>query len=228
MRPVSELNADAVGESGRYHHGDLRTALLEATGATLCERGIEGVTLREVARRAGVSHAAPAHHFPSKAHLLTAFAARGFAQLGASIAAALQRVPPSDPRRRLQAVGEGYVRFAVANPEPFGLMFRMDALIEDDPGLRAASDTAYGMLRAVVAECVTAGFARRSEAELIAVSAWSIVHGLSVLWIGGRLPHRITERDHRRLARTVSAFFVDRVLPEPPATERFARKYTGG
>jgi AcrR family transcriptional regulator len=109
-----------------YHHGDLRTALIRSAAALVNDRGLAGVSLREVARRAGVSHAAPYHHFSSKESLLAALAAEGFADLDAALARAESRAG-ADPRARLEALGVAYVRFALAKPEMFRAMFRASA-----------------------------------------------------------------------------------------------------
>ena len=94
-----------------YHHGNLREALLDAVGEILLEKGVGGVSLREAARRAGVSHSAPAHHFGDKLGMLTAFAIRGFELFGASMRKAIASA--SDPIEQINAMGLAYIRFAV-------------------------------------------------------------------------------------------------------------------
>ena len=192
-----------------YHHGDLPAALLEAVESAVADVGVSGVALRDVARRAGVSHGAPAHHFGSKAGLLTAFATAGY-QLLAEVAAS----DPADGPAELAAIGRGYVRFAVGHPAHFEVMFRLDALNRDDPRFTAASETAYGLLLATIERCQADDRLHGRPPELVAVSAWSVVHGLSALWISGRLAERITEQDPQRLAAAVSDLFVEAVLPE--------------
>lgn len=149
--------------------------------SAVADAGVSGVALRDVARRAGVSHGAPAHHFGSKAGMLTAFATAGYWLMAQSVIDEVAASHPADGPAELAAIGRGYVRFAVGHPAHFEVMFRLDAL---------------------------------NPAELVAVSAWSIVHGLSALWISGRLAERITEQDPRRLAAAVSDLFVEAVLPE--------------
>jgi hypothetical protein len=97
-------------------------------------------------------------------------------------------------------------------------MFRLDALNPDDPELVAASEAAYGVLTAAIERCRAAGRLHGRSAEVVAVSAWSVVHGLSALWLSGRLAERITEQDPQRLAAAVSDLFVDAVLPPPERT----------
>ena len=133
----------------RYHHGALRPALLDAALEAISELGPTALSMRDVARRAGVSHAASAHHFGDKAGLLTALAAQGYDLLADELAAAW-----ADTGRFLE-VGVAYVRFAVAHPAHFAVMFRPELLHLDDPALRAAkarSDAAlYGGVEQVAA-----------------------------------------------------------------------------
>ncbi|HJL16280.1 MAG TPA: TetR/AcrR family transcriptional regulator [Sandaracinaceae bacterium LLY-WYZ-13_1] len=167
----------------RYHHGDLRAALLEAAVEVLRERGVQGASLRECARRAGVSHAAPYRHFESKDALLTAVAGQGFAWLHAAGAAAMEGV--SDPRDRLDAYGVAYVRFAMEHPEHFRVMFTSE-LPEGmtDATDQAAADAAFELLRAQAAAVVGPG----EDDEVAALAFWSLVHGLSLLILDGRVP----------------------------------------
>jgi AcrR family transcriptional regulator len=202
-----------------YHHGDLPAALLEAVECAVADCGVTGVSLRDVARRAGVSHGAPAHHFRNKAGLLTAFATAGYQLLAESVIAAVAESGAADGAAELAAIGRGYVRFAVGHPAHFEVMFRMDALNPDDPGFVAASETAYGLLTATIERCRATGRLHGRSPEVVAVSAWSVVHGLSALWLSGRLAGRVTEQDPQRLAAAVSDLFVDAVLPR----ERTAR-----
>jgi AcrR family transcriptional regulator len=201
-----------------YHHGDLPAALLEAVDRAVAECGVTGVSLRDVARRAGVSHGAPAHHFRNKAGLLTAFATAGYQLLAESVIAAVVESGAADGAAELAAIGRGYVRFAVGHPAHFEVMFRLDALNPDDPEFVAASEAAYGLLTATIERCRAAGRLHGRSPEVVAVSAWSMVHGLSALWISGRLAERITEQDPQRLAAAVSDLFVDAVLPPPERT----------
>jgi AcrR family transcriptional regulator len=106
-----------------YHHGDLREALIRAAVELLEEKGLTSFTLRECARRAGVSHAAPAHHFATAADLLAEIAARGFERFVAALGQAAEAAGTL-PEARLAAMGQAYVAFALANPAVYGLMFR--------------------------------------------------------------------------------------------------------
>ena len=161
-----------------YHHGDLRAALLDAAAAVIDESGPAAVTLRDLARRVGVSHAAPAHHFGDRAGLLTALATDGFTRL----AHAVEQVSPITDLRQ---AGVAYVSFAVGNRGRFEVMFRPDLLHRDDPALRAAQSRAMGALRAAV-EGWSAE--RGDDPETAGVAAWSLVHGFATLWLQGVLP----------------------------------------
>lgn len=170
-----------------YHHGDLRQALVAAAEAILAERGVEGLSLREAARRAGVSPAAPAHHFGSLAGLMTEVAILGFEALGAELAAGNER-GGGDPAARLREQGVGYVRFALAHPGRFMLMFRRE-LLQEDPRLKKSAATAFSALADAVREI--AGDERPGPLEgptlALLLLAWSSVHGFAHLALEGEL-----------------------------------------
>ncbi|MFY1689888.1 TetR/AcrR family transcriptional regulator [Plantactinospora sp. WMMB782] len=173
--------SDGSAAPGRpYHHGDLRRTLLAAAATAIGESGPAGLSLRDLARRAGVSHAAPAHHFGDKAGLLTAFATEGFGLL----ADALTRIHQETGGDLLE-LGVGYVMFAVRHRAHFEVMFRPELFHRDDSGLVAAQQRARGALRAGVAGLPgSPAGPQAAESEL---AAWSIVHGFATLWLGGAL-----------------------------------------
>jgi AcrR family transcriptional regulator len=193
--------------------GNVRLALLDATGQIIREQGIGFVSLREVARRAKVSHAAPAHYFRNKSGLFTAFAAQGFELMAKSVMESVSRAGAVDGPASLEAVGAGYVRFAVGNPEHFTIMFRPASTLDmEDPDLLVAREAAYGVLTNILQRCAREGFLDGIDTELAMISAWSIVHGLAALWLSGRLRERVGERDAERLGHKVAKLFVDAVL----------------
>lgn len=161
-----------------YHHGDLRAALLVAAEVELTEKGVEAFSLRSVAKRAGVSHAAPAHHFGDARGLLTALAVEGFRRFLATQHAREAKAAP-DPRAQLVAAGLGYVDFAQDNPALFRLIFSSDKPDFSDAALCRAGDAAYGHLAAQVQA------AGGGEVETAAV--WAVAHGLADLLAAGRL-----------------------------------------
>ena len=191
---------------------DLRAVLLRCVGELVRKRGVGFVSLREVARHAHVSHGAPAKHFRNKAGMLTAFATEAYALLAATVASEMAGAAAADPREQLAAVGRGYVRFAVQHRAHFEIMFRLDWLDRDDEAFVAAGEAAYGLLSATVAACEEAGLLAGRSPEIVAVAAWSIVHGLAALWIGGRLQGRLSLDDPNAAAAEVSRLFVESVL----------------
>lgn len=160
-----------------YHHGDLRAALLAAGEAELAERGVEGFSLRAVAKRAEVSHAAPAHHFHDVRGLLTALATEGFSRFQAALDA--REAGIADPRERAVAAALGYLDFALARPALFRLIFSSKRISQIDPALLAASRIAYDHLVWLVTEL------DGGEADVAAL--WAMSHGIADLATGGRL-----------------------------------------
>jgi AcrR family transcriptional regulator len=171
-------------KASHYHHGRLREALIRSGRALIEQRGVQGFTLRECARRARVSHAAPAHHFQSAGDLLAEIAAQGFDDLSAAMDAAA--TGERDPRRRLAALGRAYVAFALANKAVFQLMFNGGTRNHDNNlRLNTARKAAYGRLIAGIGSVIpeSSPSARQAMADL----AWASVHGFAVLVLGGEL-----------------------------------------
>jgi AcrR family transcriptional regulator len=194
---------------------EVPTALLEAVDAAVRAHGASALSLRDVARRAGVSHAAPGHFFKNKAGLLSAFAAQGFGRLADVVGAEFARSTPVNGAESLAAVGRAYVRFAAAEPAQFEVMFRLDALDQSSIALKEASDLAFSLLIAVIEQCGAEGRLGDRDPLLVALGAWSIVHGLASLWISGQLHDRFPVTDLEDVAEAVSALFVDAVLLTP-------------
>lgn len=162
-----------------YHHGDLRAALLAAAEVEIAQHGIEAFSLRQVARRAGVSHAAPAHHFGDANGLLTALAAHGFRQFLAAQAVREAKVD-RNPRDQLIAAGLGYVDFAMSRPALFRLLFGSERTDYADPELSVAANAAYQHLADQVAAAGRPG-------PVEAAAVWAMAHGLADLMSAGRL-----------------------------------------
>jgi AcrR family transcriptional regulator len=179
------MNEKKTAERG-YHHGDLRDALIRAADALLAERGLEGFTLRETARRAGVSPAAPSHHFGGTAGLLTEIAALGYQELADRLTLAGETGTAAD---RLKAQGVAYVRFAVDFPGRFHLMFRHDLLVRDQPSLEQATGRAWDALEktvlAIRGQSEDAELDAEGEAMLIGI--WSTAHGFAHLTLDKKL-----------------------------------------
>jgi AcrR family transcriptional regulator len=205
---VSSDEGLAIG-SGRR---DVRRALLDAAADLVRRRGPGLVSLRETARQAGVSHAAPAHHFRDKAGLLTALATEGYRGLAQSIETAIAAAAATDARQRLHAVGVGYVRFALERPAQFEIMFRMELLRPQEPGFGAEADRAYGLLIGTIEQAAREGRLRGRDPGRVALAAWSMVHGFASLWVGGRLRDRVATDDPVALADALSRDFVEAFL----------------
>jgi AcrR family transcriptional regulator len=183
-----------AGETNRpYHHGDLRRVLLEAAVEAILESGPAAVSLRDLARRAGVSHAAPAYHFGDKVGLLTAVAADGFWRLAATLREAYEATGS------FLEVGVAYVRFAVANQAHFEVMFRPELYRQDDPELSRARQASRALLYSPLAGASEPG----SDELRTAVAGWSLVHGLATLWLGQNLPSQLGD-DPEQIAREVA------------------------
>ncbi len=161
-----------------YHHGDLPAALRAATAELVAERGPSGFSLREVARRAGVSHAAPAHHFGDASGLLTSLAAEGFATLAANLEAAVEGI--DDAAERLTACGKAYVRTALTSPGHFGVILQQDLLHDDDAELLEASLRAYQCLQATI-ETVRDQLNPDLDVDRAATMCWASMQGLVTL-----------------------------------------------
>ncbi|HJU02515.1 MAG TPA: TetR/AcrR family transcriptional regulator [Actinomycetes bacterium] len=173
-----------------YYGGDLRRDLLDAALDLIAGEGPSAVSLRSLARHLGVSHAAPANHFPDKAALFTAIAVEGFTLLSEAMAAAVAELgPDAGAGRRFRAVGGAYTGFAVAHPAHFAVMWQRDLLHPDDPELAAAGDRTFELLLGGVRDIQAEGWAAGAEPQAVAYLAWSVVHGLAALWLGGPLQH---------------------------------------
>lgn len=186
-----------------YHHGDLRRALLGAAVQVVADQGVAGLSLRAVARCAGVSHAAPAHHFADKAALLGALVAEGHQELARSIERSLA-ASGRDPVMRLVAVARGSFRFATRRPDLFRVMFRPELVEATDPILRASAAASDRLLAGVVRECVEAGRLAPARAEAFQLGAWALIHGLAAAWLEGDPARQKTIR--RSYDQTVELF----------------------
>ena len=171
----------------RYPHGDLRRALLDAALAVLAEGGSAALSLREVARRAGVSHAAPYRHFSSREALLAAVAEEGFRALRSAMLEVMDG-RGGGPLDQLLASGVGYVRFAVGHPTHFRVMFGAELVGQTDyPSLREAGHAAYALLVSAIEAGQVAGLIREAPAQHLALTCWSATHGLAMLFVDRQL-----------------------------------------
>jgi AcrR family transcriptional regulator len=194
-----------------YHHGALRETLLDATLRLIEAEGIGAVSLRRVAREAGVSPAAPYHHFADRADLLSALSARGYELLAADLAAARSRT--GSPVAALTGLMRRYVAFARREPGYFRLMFRPELSgTRVNPALKAAEHAAEAQLEAAVTGCVDAGIIAAEQADALGVAAWSLAHGLASLWLDGQLSDEYDDPDliAAQVAALVESAFANR------------------
>jgi AcrR family transcriptional regulator len=168
-----------------YHHGRLREAVLEAAVAEIDAVGPARLSMREIARRAGVSHAAPAHHFGDKAGIFTAIATEGYRLLRETTS----RAATGDDG--LLQGGLAYVGFALTHRAYFDVMFRPELYRADDPDLIAARDAALDVMYQAVERGLAAG--EPGDVRGTTMAAWSVAHGFAVLWLNGNLPPELVE-----------------------------------
>ena len=201
-----------------YYGGDLRRDLLDTALELIDQEGPSAVSLRSLARRLGVSHAAPANHFPDKAALFTAIAVEGFGLLAQAMKdGAGQLGPEATAGQRFRAAGQAYTGFALAHPAHFAVMWQRDLLHQDDPALAAAGDTTFELLLGSVREIQSEGWAAGSDPQTVAYLAWSVVHGLATLWLAGPLQH--DQRPFDEIAGGVVTLLGTALSPRPaPAT----------
>lgn len=172
-----------------YHHGSLRETLVRACLELIRAEGIGAVSLRRVAREAGVSPGAPYHHFPDRSALLTAIAGEGFAMLEQRLVEARARA--ASPSAALTAMTEAYVRFAHEQPAYFHLMFRPElARPEEHEGAKEAAGRSFQVLCDTVTDCQRAGEAPPGDPGALVTALWALAHGLASLWVDGPLEGR--------------------------------------
>ncbi|WP_165390159.1 TetR/AcrR family transcriptional regulator [Thalassococcus sp. S3] len=187
--------------STAYHHGDLRTALLDAAEDDLRRTPDAVPSIRALAARLGVSATAPHAHFRTKSDLMTALAVRGFQRLASELEEARHETPD------LTALAEAYMTFAAENLGVYRLMFATGTRVEDDERLRHVSRAAYDMLRDTVKEVLPA--ATDVERKERTLAAWGVVHGLASLAAEGRISaDTLDDRSPRNLARLAAALIT--------------------
>ena len=170
-----------------YHHGDLKNALLQAAEELLNREGVATLSLRQVAKAAGVSHAAPYRHFADKAGLLAALAQAGFERLEAAVAKAAGDYP-DDPARQLLEAGIAYVTLTVSHPETTQLMFGGAIDVNSaGPELKEAGRKTFRALSSIVEAGQRAGLYREAETRELTIASWTMVHGLAMLITAGQL-----------------------------------------
>lgn len=193
--------------TGGYHHGALRAALIAAGEQILAEKGLEGFTLREAARRASVSPAAPSYHFGDVTGLLTALACLGFEDLTRRLIAA-RDAATAGLGGRLRSQCRAYLAFAMERPGLYGLMFRCDKIDPTDTALANASSMALAELTGTVGAMPT---------HLVNVAlVWSLLHGFCTLVLQGHIAYLAGDTAMDQKAPTLLADMLDRLILAPP------------
>lgn len=171
---------------GDYHHGDLANALLLSARVVLNEKGIHGLSLRACAAHAGVSHAAPTHHFKSLRGLLTELAVIAYDEFSAALQAEYKHVIHELPKVRLQMVCQAYTDFSIKEPRLFELMFSSTPLDFENPRLKSSSNEAYQQLIGIVHPLFDAKDMDEAYREQTEILVWSVVHGYASLLLKER------------------------------------------
>ena len=190
-----------------YHHGNLCEVLLEKAVEVIQDDGIGALSLRAVARRAGVSHGAPAHHFGDKAGLLTALATRSMERFATSLSKA-SREAGGSALDRLRAIGRAYVRFAAQNPAQFSIVTRFELIRSGDAEFAASYQATFDSVKDAVCAAQREGWRRSMDPMALVITCWSAVHGLSTLYLDGVLEDRVGPIDLETAAAQVMAAVI--------------------
>jgi len=181
-----------------YHHGDLKNALIKAGVEILAKDGVSGLSLRKVASKAGVSHAAPYSHFADKQALIAAISTEGFRQLYERVSAVAEKYK-SQPSKQLIEVAWTYVQFALDDRDRFKVMF--SGVLEKEreyPEFVAESQRNFQLVKMIVEANQAAGVLRSGPSDLVALSVWGIVHGFIMLFLEGQISHTVLEQKSLR------------------------------
>ncbi len=178
----------------KYHHGDLKNALIRAGLEILARDGIDGLSLRKAAQEAGVSHAAPYAHFTDKQALVAAISAEGYRLLFNQLKA-VREAFQDEPQRQLVEAAWAYVQFAQSDPAHFRVTFSSTVKQEKDyPALVEITAKCFEQVVSIIASCQAAGVLRPAPPEAMAVSIWSAVHGFASLLIEGQISHQLLDQ----------------------------------
>jgi len=197
----------AQSKKAAYHHGDLRQALVDAAVEVVAEGKIGSLSMRDIARRVGVSNAAPYHHFKNKLELLSAVAAEGFRLMDAEMERQIEGAG-DHPHSRMRGLGRGYVRFAIAHPAHYRVMFRADlGDVSERSEHEAEGNACFARLMSVASEHTGEPLESRSTREL-ALMCWTTVHGLASLWNDGALGEKFQGVELDDLIDTVNGHLL--------------------
>ncbi|MBX2860254.1 MAG: TetR/AcrR family transcriptional regulator [Vampirovibrio sp.] len=207
--PTEEPNQQAAS----YHHGDLRNALIYWGKLVLKKKGLQGLTLREVARAAGVSHNAPYRHFKDKTALLSAIVMDGFDQLSDATQSAIDS--GGTPQDQLTRACAAYVNIAIRSPETTQLMLgRLAAEKECPPALTQAGFRLFSLLTEMIEEGQQAGVYRSGESREMALSVWAMVQGLAILISSEQIKRGASQREISRLTKRLCSQLLEGLCQE--------------
>lgn len=198
--------------SNSYHHGDLKNALIEAGLDILSKEGVQALSLRKVARKAGVSHAAPYAHFADKQALIAAIATEGYARLYESLAEVVTCCG-GDPAQTLMEVAWAYVQFAEKHPDHFKVTF--SGIVENEtdyPEYVEQSKKSLKLVMGLVSDCQQAGLLTADNTDLLAISLWASIHGFISLLLGNQIPSTVLKRS---TLREILIFHIQQSLTHP-------------
>jgi AcrR family transcriptional regulator len=184
----------SMPKKAQYHHGDLKNALIESGVRIISKEGAHALSLRKVARQAGVSHAAPYAHFADKQALIAAISTEGYKKLYEHIARVAEQYR-SDPLRRFVEACWAYVQFALDEPDHFKIT--LSNLVEkeqDYPAFVEIARQTFNLVVEIVAECQQAGVLRNGPSDLTSVSVWALIHGLVSLILENQISHTLLDR----------------------------------
>lgn len=218
---ASRTGTDGGGTSASaYHHGNLREALIAEGLVLAAEGGLDAVSIREVARRAGVSPGAPFRHFPDKVALMTAVAEEAMARFRAEIVAALGRETSDDPIRRIRAIGKAFLDWARRNPTHFEIISSRRAIdFAGSASLGADNAQIQAQMVSLLEEAARRGLLRVDDPQLIQVTGRALVYGLARMLIDGQFPSwGVTEDEVENVMERSLDLFLAGLL-KAPATE---------
>jgi AcrR family transcriptional regulator len=200
-----------------YHHGDLKRVLIDAALRLVEEGGAEAVSVREAARRAGVSPGAPFRHFPSRVALLTAVAEEAQRRFRAEIDAALSEAPAGDPLARFRSFGLAYLRWAMRNPAHFEII-SSGRFFDHDKATGLSQDNAelIGMTERLLADAFGKGQLRVPDLKRVQIAGRALVYGFARMNIDGHLPRwGVAEADAERTAEGILDLFIEGISTRP-------------
>lgn len=186
-----------------YHHGDLANAVLTAVEEIVSERGAADVSLREAARRAGVSHSAPAHHFGDKDGMMRAFAIEGFDRLGEHLTASFDAVQDRPLDEQLSSMGRAYLRFAIEHPAHYEVMMGAKPESPEGSALHIAAERSFLPLALLVSRLGEAGIVDAERGRYTATMLWGMCHGIASLWLEGVLTHFYEDHTYEEMVDAV-------------------------